>query len=184
MRLQRTITHGASYNRIPHSVRVQLVSSSGSALPIHGYILYFKTPLDACQGLSKSMQMISQLRHVLDQHHGSVTCREGYHVGSSLWRASDTWSADESRVTGSSQGIGREIAVECAKHGARVVLHHIGDKQSEQDVNELISELNATSQSGEGPTAVQIGLDVTRPEAGPRYIDTCLSLFMEGHGAD
>lgn len=67
-----------------------------------------------------------------------------------------------------SQGISREAAVKCAKHGARLILHHIGDTQSEQDTNTLINELNAPTQSGEAMATIQVGLDVTKPEARPR----------------
>ena len=73
------------------------------------------------------------------------------------------------RITGSSQGIGREIAVECAKHGARLVLHHLGDAQASQDIKTLMGELNAATEQPETVTvAVDVGIDVTETEAGQR----------------
>ena len=48
-------------------------------------------------------------------------------------------------ITGSSSGIGRATAVECARHGARLVLHHIGDSQSKQDIKTLRDEIRDVS---------------------------------------
>lgn len=67
-----------------------------------------------------------------------------------------------------SQDNGREAAVKCAEHSARLVLHQSEHAQLEQDANALINELNAPAQSGEVAAVVQVGLDVMKPEAGPR----------------
>lgn len=77
--------------------------------------------------------------------------------------------AHQSRITGASQGIGRAIAIECAQHGALLVIHHIGDSKSQQDVEAILAEISAMRNARESaPSAVHIGLDVTLPDAGKR----------------
>lgn len=85
------------------------------------------------------------------------------------------------RITGSSSGIGRQIAIESARHGARLVLHHIGDAGSHQDIQTLRTELadirrQQNLQDDEQAEMVDIGLDVTELEAGKRYV----SWFSKG----
>jgi len=72
-------------------------------------------------------------------------------------------------ITGSSQGIGREIAVDSARNGANLVLHHIGDAQSIKDIAALIDELNAARNTTGSEAFVDVGLDITNAEAGQRY---------------
>lgn len=76
-------------------------------------------------------------------------------------------------ITGSSSGIGRQIAVESARQGANLVLHHIGDAVSIQDIQTLKSELGEihatqTNSSRDSVRMVDIGLDVTEEDAGKR----------------
>lgn len=48
-------------------------------------------------------------------------------------------------ITGSSRGIGRGCAVECAKHGAKgVVLHYFGDPATQAEVDALATELSTS----------------------------------------
>lgn len=77
------------------------------------------------------------------------------------------------RITGSSSGIGRQIAVESARQGANLVLHHIGDAVSMQDMQTLKTELSAiyakqANCSRDSVRMVDIGLDVTEEDAGKR----------------
>lgn len=76
------------------------------------------------------------------------------------------------RITGSSSGIGRATALGCAKHGARLVLHHIGDAKSTDDMRSLQAEIDtltaSISQEGNSPRYVAVGADVTSENAGQR----------------
>ena len=76
-------------------------------------------------------------------------------------------------ITGCSSGIGRATALECARHGARIVLHHIGNSQSEGDITSLKSELDTiysetdiSSRYGQGARYVAISVDTTDLGAG------------------
>jgi L-rhamnose 1-dehydrogenase len=71
------------------------------------------------------------------------------------------------RITGCSSGIGRAIAIECGRHGAKLVLHHIGDAQSKGDIETLRAELKGVRAAD--PKAVleaDLAADVTDSEAG------------------
>jgi L-rhamnose 1-dehydrogenase len=46
-------------------------------------------------------------------------------------------------ITGSSRGIGRACAVEAARHGAKLVLHYLGDAVTTQEAESLKKEIEA-----------------------------------------
>ncbi|KAM5345666.1 hypothetical protein ACJ41O_011527 [Fusarium nematophilum] len=78
-------------------------------------------------------------------------------------------------ITGCSTGIGRAIALESARHGAKLVLHHIGDAQSKQDITTLRAEIGAVR--GSPANDIDIAVDVTDPEAGKKIVDAAVSTF-------
>ncbi|KAF2008564.1 short-chain dehydrogenase/reductase SDR, partial [Aaosphaeria arxii CBS 175.79] len=82
-------------------------------------------------------------------------------------------------ITGSSSGIGRATAIECARHGARLVLHHIGDEQSRQDIKTLqhIISSDRSEVQTSGQRAVEIALDIRDVDAGQRLVDKAICSF-------
>ncbi|KAH7140497.1 NAD(P)-binding protein [Dactylonectria estremocensis] len=82
-------------------------------------------------------------------------------------------------ITGCSTGIGRAIAIESARHGAKLVIHHIGDAQSNQDIQTLRTEIAAIREAESTVNTVEIAVDVTDPEAGKRIVDTAVATFGE-----
>ena len=60
-------------------------------------------------------------------------------------------------VTGASRGIGREIALELARHGADVAVNYAG---SEAKANEVVDEIKALGQE-----AIAIQCDVANSES-------------------
>ncbi|KAJ3542433.1 hypothetical protein NM208_g4095 [Fusarium decemcellulare] len=80
-------------------------------------------------------------------------------------------------VTGCSSGIGRAIAIESARHGARLVLHHIGDIQAKHDIQTLRAEVKALNPSAIDP--VDVAIDVTDPKAGEKIVETATSTYGE-----
>ncbi|KAH7123159.1 hypothetical protein EDB81DRAFT_913314 [Dactylonectria macrodidyma] len=82
-------------------------------------------------------------------------------------------------ITGCSTGIGRAIAIESARHGAKLVLHHIGDAQSEKDIQTLKTEIAAIRGAEQTVNTAEIAVDVTDPEAGKKIVDAAVSTFGE-----
>lgn len=79
----------------------------------------------------------------------------------------------QNSITGSSSGIGRQIAIESTRQGANLILHHIGDAVSMQDIQTLRTELSSihstqANHSRDSLRMVDIGLDVTEENAGKR----------------
>eukprot|EP01117_Protostelium_nocturnum_P002250 TRINITY_DN1289_c0_g1_i1.p1 TRINITY_DN1289_c0_g1~~TRINITY_DN1289_c0_g1_i1.p1 ORF type:complete len:259 (-),score=103.40 TRINITY_DN1289_c0_g1_i1:61-837(-) len=75
-------------------------------------------------------------------------------------------------ITGASKGIGRGIALGCAKQGALVVIGHIGDKESERDVETLTEEIKAL-----GSKSVAIAGDVAKPESATALVAKAVEAF-------
>ena len=65
-------------------------------------------------------------------------------------------------ITGSSRGIGRACAVECAKHGAAgLILHYFGDAVTESEVLILKTEIESQCRSAK---AIIIPGDIADPD--------------------
>ena len=79
-------------------------------------------------------------------------------------------------VTGGSRGIGRAVAIECARHGADVIVNYWGENDERygrpsaaaQVVEEIV---------GLGRRAVAIEADVANPETGQQLVDAALQAF-------
>ncbi|KAL3441982.1 short-chain dehydrogenase/reductase SDR [Aspergillus insuetus] len=74
-------------------------------------------------------------------------------------------------ITGSSSGIGRGCAIECAAQGAKLILHHLGTAQTEQDVRALQTDLETRFST----KAIIFGADLTEDEAPQKLIDFAIS---------
>jgi 3-oxoacyl-[acyl-carrier protein] reductase len=72
-------------------------------------------------------------------------------------------------VTGASRGIGREIALQLAKEGARVAVNYSGSKDKAEEVVQQISEI--------GGEAFAIQADVSNPESVKEMVDKTLNEF-------
>ncbi|KAL6228600.1 hypothetical protein BDW75DRAFT_246569, partial [Aspergillus navahoensis] len=74
-------------------------------------------------------------------------------------------------ITGSSSGIGRGCAIECAAHGTKLILHHLGTAQTEQDARALQIDLETRFST----KAIIYGVDLTEDEAPEKLIDFAVS---------
>lgn len=72
-------------------------------------------------------------------------------------------------VTGSSRGIGREIALQLAKEGARVVVNYSGSKDKADAVVQVITE--------SGGEAIAIQADVSNADSVKNMVDKTLEQF-------
>ncbi|PLB44829.1 short-chain dehydrogenase/reductase SDR [Aspergillus steynii IBT 23096] len=80
-------------------------------------------------------------------------------------------------VTGSSSGIGREIAARCAQQGASMVLHHLGTPQTEQEARSLHDEIPTPILDGRPTTHLIVGHDLTADDAPDTLIHQTVSAF-------
>ncbi|KAL3445140.1 hypothetical protein BJX65DRAFT_310290 [Aspergillus insuetus] len=77
-------------------------------------------------------------------------------------------------ITGSSSGIGRAIALECARHGADLILHHIGDAQSTTDISTLQAEIQTLAPN---VRSVDIPANLLSAEAPARIVQVAVSAY-------
>jgi L-rhamnose 1-dehydrogenase len=75
-------------------------------------------------------------------------------------------------ITGASRGIGRAVARECAKQGARVVIGHSGSEQGTDAARSLIEEIAAFDGQ-----AIELGSDAADPDTGDRLVAVALKAF-------
>ncbi|KAG8747278.1 hypothetical protein FRC12_014114 [Ceratobasidium sp. 428] len=75
-------------------------------------------------------------------------------------------------ITGSSRGIGRACAVEAARHGAKLVLHYLGDEATTQETESLKKEIE-----GLGRPAVIVPGDIAKRETATQIVDVAVKAF-------
>ncbi|KIP03956.1 hypothetical protein PHLGIDRAFT_25856 [Phlebiopsis gigantea 11061_1 CR5-6] len=78
-------------------------------------------------------------------------------------------------ITGSSRGIGRACAIECAKHGATgLILHFLGDAETEQEVLSLQHEIESNYAPAK---AVGVPGDISDPATSSKIVETGVANF-------
>ncbi|KZO91384.1 short-chain dehydrogenase/reductase sdr [Calocera viscosa TUFC12733] len=71
-------------------------------------------------------------------------------------------------ITGSSQGIGKGIALGCARQGAHLVLHHLGNEQTSRDAQELVREIGEIDPTRK---TLLVGGDISDPGTAIRIVE-------------
>lgn len=74
-------------------------------------------------------------------------------------------------ITGAVTGIGRAIAVDYLKHGARVAVNYFPDDKSTQQFEELKKEVSA------GENLIGVAGDITKPETGQQLVKEAVAKF-------
>lgn len=74
-------------------------------------------------------------------------------------------------VTGGSRGIGRAVALACAREGADVVINYAGNVKAAQEVSEMIHEM--------GRRCLAVQADVSKIEDVDRLMDETLKAFSK-----
>ena len=81
------------------------------------------------------------------------------------------WGLKKHSITGCSTGIGRAIALECGRQGAKLILHHIGNSQSAEGMATLKTELHYLAQTSNVKVeAVDVAGDVRDPDMGQKCV--------------
>ncbi|TWI56780.1 L-rhamnose 1-dehydrogenase [Pseudomonas duriflava] len=75
-------------------------------------------------------------------------------------------------ITGASRGIGRAIAVECARQSGKVIIGHSGSESSKQHVASLIQAIEQA-----GSRAVDVGADAADPDTGDKLVKAAVEAF-------
>ncbi|GKZ58996.1 L-rhamnose-1-dehydrogenase [Aspergillus niger] len=85
-------------------------------------------------------------------------------------------------ITGGLTGIGRAIALEYLRHGAKVAVNHLGGSKEEplieamrKDVSEIIGSNNDSEQSSS--RFILVAGDVTQPETGREFVAKAVEAF-------
>ncbi|PYH29460.1 NAD(P)-binding protein, partial [Aspergillus neoniger CBS 115656] len=86
-------------------------------------------------------------------------------------------------ITGGLTGIGRAIALEYLRHGAKVAVNHLGGPKEEplieamrKDVSEIIRS-NSDSDSEQSSRFILVAGDVTQPETGRDFVSKAVEAF-------
>ncbi|ORY76865.1 short-chain dehydrogenase/reductase sdr, partial [Leucosporidium creatinivorum] len=84
-------------------------------------------------------------------------------------------------ITGASQGIGRGVALGCAKAGAKVMVHHLGTEGTRRDAEELVKEIEELAKGADGlqtgRRAVEVGGDISKPETADKIVQVAVETF-------
>ncbi|KAI1451779.1 NAD(P)-binding protein [Annulohypoxylon moriforme] len=68
------------------------------------------------------------------------------------------------------------------RHGAKLVLHHIGDEQARLDIIDLKKDIREFSKESNEVREIDIAADITDDEAGKSIVDAAVSAFGEVNG--
>jgi len=77
-------------------------------------------------------------------------------------------------VTGSSRGIGRATALDCARHGAHLVLHYLGDQATQDEVESLGKEITGL---GSGRKSIAVPGDISDEATAQKIVDLAVLEF-------
>ncbi|MDI2091141.1 SDR family NAD(P)-dependent oxidoreductase [Commensalibacter oyaizuii] len=75
-------------------------------------------------------------------------------------------------ITGASRGIGRAVALECARQGAKLVIGHSGRASGLAAAKNVVSEIQDLDKQ-----AIEVGGDAADLDTGDRLIDAAVSTF-------
>ena len=74
-------------------------------------------------------------------------------------------------ITGAVTGIGRAIALEYIRHGAKVAVNYYPDHRSAAQFQELLKE------AGEGAALIAVSGDISKPETGQELVAKVVEKF-------
>lgn len=74
-------------------------------------------------------------------------------------------------ITGGATGIGRAIALEYLRQGAKVAINHLGDEKSAAQFEQMLAEKPADGQ------LIAVPGDISKPETAKRLVDETVGAF-------